>query len=126
MIFLCLLFFAGLVILLGSIGQYSSYAETSGEIIEALKCNPSDEDALFGNSNKKVEAVVIAYQVGGKTFHLATNYKKSTNSTAVPKVVTVLYNPYFPAESCIKEGTPLLGSVLVGISILGFLLIALF
>lgn len=124
-IFLCLLFFSGLVILLGSIGHYSSYIETNGEIVEALKCNPCDEDDLFENSNKNVEAVVIAYKVDGKTFHLATNYKKTTTPSAISKDVKVLYNSFSPAESHIKEGTPWLGSVLVGISILGFLLIAL-
>lgn len=126
-IFLCLLFFSGLIILLGSIGQYTSYAETTGEIIEALKCNPCDESGIPGEAdNSPEEAVVIAYQVGNKTYHLATNIKKTTGVSATQKDVRVLYNPYSPGDSRIKENTPFLGAVLVAVSVAGFLILALF
>lgn len=123
--FLSLLFISGLMILLGSIGQYSSYAETRGEIIEALKCNPCDEGGIPGEEDKSsVEAVVIAYQVQGKTYHLATNLKINEKVPAQQRDVRILYNPYSPGDSRLKEGSPFLGSVLVAVSVAGFLLLA--
>lgn len=124
-IFLCLIFFSGLFILLGSLGEYTSYVETKGEVVEALKCNPCDEGGIPGEpDNAEEEAVVIAYQVEGKTYHLATNLKKSTGTAAVQRNVRVLYNPYFPDDSHIKEGNPFLGAVLVAFSLTGFLILA--
>lgn len=109
----------------GSMGMYASYVETKGEVIESLKCNPCDEGGIPGeDENAEEEAVVIAYQVEGKTYHLATNMKKSSGSADFQRKVKVLYNPYFPDDSRIKEGNPFLGAILVGISLTGFLIMA--
>lgn len=123
--FLFLVFVSGVVILLGSLSRYTSYAETEGEVIEELKCNPGEEDEIFGKGKKgQEEAVVVAYKVGGKTYHLATNYKKSHKESLSPKGIRILYNPYFPGESRIKEGSPVLGPVLIVASMVGLVLVA--
>lgn len=124
-IFLCFLFLSGLILLLGSISQYTSYVETSGQIIDALKCNPSEEEKQT-KKKKGAEAVVVAYTVGGKTYHLATNYKRKVKELVPFAQVRILYNPYFPGESRIKEGTPFLGSILVAASFIGLVLLIVF
>ena len=98
-----------------SVAKYTTFAETEGEIIDYLKCNPV-EDGGQQQENKE-EAVVVSYNVSGKTYHLATNIKKSSKADN-PSSLKVLYNPYFPGQSQIKEGTPLLGSILIVVSII--------
>ena len=120
-VLLFLLFCAGIMILIGSAGKYATYAETDGEIVEGLVCNPCEEpDTLSGKVKKNSrEAVVIAYQVEGKTYHLATNFKKTSGAMEATKRIPILYNPYVPAEARLKEGSPFLGAVLVVMALAG-------
>ena len=127
--YLFLLFFFSILFLMGaaicfmSMAKYTTFAETEGEIIDYLKCNPvEDEDQ---QKDKKEEAVVISYTVGGKTYHLATNIRTGKNAE-FPTSLKVLYNPYFPGQSQLKEGTPLLGGILMMVSILSLAILIFF
>lgn len=115
--FFSILFLMGAAICLISVAKFTTYAETEGEIIDYLKCNPPDDESLQ-KAPQQEEAVVVSYEVGGKTYHLATNIKKSKKAGSASPL-KILYDPYLPSQSQLKEGTPLLGGILVIASIIG-------
>ena len=127
-IFLLLLFVAGLLMLVSSLSKYSSYISTTGKIMEYLKCNPVDDhlEALEERHWNEAEVAMVVYTVNGESFRMATKNKKEWKKAGAKGEVEVFYNPYDPKDAHLKEGTPYLGGFIMAASAIGILLNVLF
>ncbi len=124
LLFITILFITGAAISFMSLAKYSTLVETEGEVTDYLMCNPDEERQLEEAGEERGSAAVISYIVDGKTYLLATNIKKIQKNGALSSV-KILYDPYFPGQAQLKEGTPLLGLILTGISVICFVLLLL-
>ena len=64
---------------------------------------------------------VVAYRVGEAIYELEANHTAAWKQPDFCKRMELVYNPYEPSESYIKEGSPYLGLLLIGISLIGFM-----
>ena len=119
------MFLLGVAVSLIRMAKYTTYAETEGVVLDFLKCNPDENEQQPGRAKAKESAVVISYTVEGKTYHLATNMKRQKNENTVMPV-KVLYDPYFPGNSLLRESFPLLGRSLMLVSVICFILLIYF
>lgn len=117
----------GICALLAGMTRYASYATAEGKVTKWLDCSCCDEGVqLEAGEHTKPVAAVISYKVGSETYQLTTAEKKVLKEGRAKGDVQVFYNPYNPAESRLKEGTPFLGFILIAVSSVAItLLIAL-
>lgn len=115
----------GVCILLAGITKYASYATAEGRVVKWLDCSScSDEGVqLDAGEYAKPVAALISYQVGEQTFYLTTADRKVLNAGDGLSSIRVFYNPYNPAESRLKGGTPFLGMILIIVSIVAIILL---
>lgn len=127
-VFLILIFsvllILGICALLAGMAQYAAYASTEGSVIKWLDCGCCDEAVQFeADRNTLPEAALISYTVGAQTYQLTSANRKLLKAGRKKSKVEVFYNPYNPAESRLKEGSPFVGFVLIAASSLGLVLI---
>lgn len=123
--FFALLLIAGCLIQISSLSRYSSFVITEGEIvafIEKIGGQGKQEKHIWFREPMPVAYLpVIAYRVGDAIYELQTSDATALKQPDFRKRMQLVYNPYEPGESYIKEGTPFLGLLLVGIALLGFI-----
>lgn len=130
MVFLILIFsvllMLGVCALLAGITKYASYATTEGKVIKWLDCSCCDEGVQMeaGESTKPV-AALVSYTVGTETYQLTTADRNVLKPEKMNGSIQVFYDPYNPAESRLKEGSPFVGVFLIIASALAIVLLIL-
>lgn len=123
--FFALLLVAGGFIQLSSFSKYSSFVSTEGEIvafIERIGGQEQEPDREWFREPMPVSYLpVVAYRVGEVIYEMEAKQATARNQPNFEKRLQLFYNPYEPSESFIKEGTPYLGLLLIGISLAGFI-----
>lgn len=123
-----LLFLAGGLIQLSSLSRYSTFIRTEGEIVAFIeKIGPSQADRdnrkWFREPMPVAYHPVVAYRVGEKIYQLEVSGTKGWQQPDFSKALPLVYNPYEPDESYLKEGTPFLGALMMMISLLAFIIL---
>lgn len=125
--FFALLLLAGGLVQLSSIARYSTFVSTEGEIvafIERIGGNQQQEqvgDQWLREPMPVSYLPVVAYRVGDVIYEMEAKQAAAWDQPNFKKRLQLFYNPYEPTESFIKEGTPYLGLVLMGVSLTGIL-----
>lgn len=124
-IFFVLLLTAGFLIQISSLARYSNFVITEGEIIAFIEKiggqGKQGNQTWFREPMPVVYLPVIAYRVGDAVYGLEAADTTALKQPDFRKRMQLVYNPYEPGESYVKEGTPFLGLLLVGIALLGFI-----
>jgi hypothetical protein len=124
-IFFVLLLVAGFFIQISSLARYSSFVITEGEIVAFIEKiggkGKQGNQTWFREPMPVAYLPVVAYRVGDTIYEMEAGDATALKQPDFRKRMQLVYNPYEPGESYIKEGTPFLGLLLVGIALLGFI-----
>lgn len=114
-----LLFIAGGLVQLSSLSKYSTFVSTEGEIIAFIERVGGQKQTVNPQWFKEPMPVsylpVVAYRVGEAIYETEIN-GYAWSQPDFNKRLQLVYNPYQPEESYVKEGTHFLGLLLMGIS----------
>ncbi len=119
-----LLLVAGGLIQISSLSRYSSFVITEGEIVAFIEKiggqNRHKNQGWFKEPMPVAYLPVVAYRVGDEIYELKAGDATALKQPDFRKRLQLVYNPYEPGESYIKEGTPYLGLLLIGMALSGF------
>lgn len=114
-----LLFIAGGFVQLSGLAKYSTFVSTEGEIIafiERVGGHTQHTNPQWFKEPLPVSYLpVVAYRVG-EAIYEAEISGYAWEQPDFSKRLQLMYNPYQPEESYVKEGAPFLGLLLMGIS----------
>jgi hypothetical protein len=123
-VFFALLLTAGCFVQISSLARYSSFVITEGEIVAFIEKiggqGKQRNQTWFREPMPVAYLPIIAYRVGDAIYELQAADATALKQPDFRKRMQLVYNPYEPGESYIKEGTPFLGLLLIGIALLGF------
>lgn len=113
------LFIAGCLLQLSSLSKYSSFVSTEGEIIAFIERIGAQKKSVtprwFTEPMPVAYLPVVAYRVGEAIYEVEIS-GSPWSQPDFSKRLSLVYNPYQPEESYVKEGTPFLGLLLMGVS----------
>ncbi|WP_017733717.1 DUF3592 domain-containing protein [Nafulsella turpanensis] len=121
-------FIAGGLIQLGSLSRYSTFVCTEGEIVAFIEsignagCTGENKQ-WFREPMSVAYHPVVVYRVGEKVYQVELSRTKGWKEADFSQALPLVYNPYEPAESYLKEGTPFLGLMLMMVSLLALILL---
>lgn len=113
------LFIAGCLFQLSSLSKYASFVSTEGEIIAFIERIGEQKKSVnprwFTEPMPIAYLPVVAYRVGEAIYEVEIS-GSAWSQPDFSKRLPLVYNPYQPEESYVKEGTPFLGLLLMGVS----------
>ena len=120
------LFIVGGLMQLSSLSQYSNFIRTEGEIVAFIEkiAGPQADSSnrqWFREPMQVAYHPVVAYRVGEKIYQMELSRTKGWKQPDFTHALPLVYNPYEPGESYLKEGTPFLGVMLMMVSLLAFI-----